>query len=38
LWDVATGKELRRFEVPGAVHHVAFSPDGKQALSAAIAW
>jgi RNA polymerase sigma factor (sigma-70 family) len=29
LWDVATGKELRRIETGIGVHAVAFSPDGK---------
>jgi RNA polymerase sigma factor (sigma-70 family) len=29
IWDVATGKELRRFEIPGHVNACAFSPDGK---------
>lgn len=30
LWDVASGKELRRFEERNAVHTIAFSPDGKR--------
>lgn len=34
LWEVATGKELRRFEHPGPVRSVAFSPDGRKALTA----
>src|SRR5205814_3289102 len=34
LWEVATGKELRRFEHGFSVYSVAFSADGKQALSA----
>jgi WD40 repeat protein len=35
LWDVATGKELRRLAGPrGAVTHVLFSPDGKMLISA----
>jgi WD40 repeat protein len=34
LWDVRTGKGLRRFEGhSGAVLAVAFSPDGRHALS-----
>lgn len=39
LWDVATGKELRR--LPGhtkAVRGVAFSPDGRRALSGGEDW
>jgi WD40 repeat protein len=36
LWDVDTGKELRRFELRGwQVYQVAFSPDGRHALSTA---
>ena len=35
LWDAKTGKELRRFNGhTDAVFAVAFSPDGRQALSA----
>jgi WD40 repeat protein len=35
LWDLETGKEVRRFEGhTSAVRHVAVSPDGKQFLSA----
>ncbi len=35
LWDVETGKEIRRFtEHRGWVTSVAFAPDGRQALSA----
>jgi len=34
LWDVSSGKELRRFEGhTGTVHSVCFSPDGRYALS-----
>jgi RNA polymerase sigma factor (sigma-70 family) len=29
LWDVASGKEVRRFRQGGQVFSVAFSPDGK---------
>lgn len=31
--DAASGKLLRKIEVPGAVHHVAISPDGRFAVS-----
>jgi RNA polymerase sigma factor (sigma-70 family) len=35
LWDLETGKELKRFEGhTGGVYGVAFSPDGKRAASA----
>ena len=38
LWDVKTGREIRRLEGhPGAVNAVAFSPDGRHAVSAGIA-
>jgi YVTN family beta-propeller protein len=30
--DIATGSVIRRIEVPGAVHHVAVSPDGRTAV------
>lgn len=33
LWDVASGKELRRFELAAAVFWVEFSPDGKSLLT-----
>ena len=34
LWDLETGKEVRRFEGhTDKVRAVAFSPDGKQAVS-----
>jgi WD40 repeat protein len=29
LWDVTTGKEVRRFSTEGTVHNVTFAPDGK---------
>jgi len=32
-WDVATGRELRVFGMSTATYDVAFSPDGKQAVS-----
>jgi WD40 repeat protein len=36
LWDVTTGKEVRRFSGHrAAVHSVAFSPDGRQIASGA---
>lgn len=31
--DAATGEVVRRIEVPGAVHHVAISPDGTTAVA-----
>jgi WD40 repeat protein len=33
LWDVRSGKELRRFQEKGTVDAVAFSADGRRALS-----
>src|SRR5262249_48319657 len=38
LWEVATGKELRRFKFPGEedVTSVAFSRDGRTALSGSV--
>ncbi len=39
LWDLKTGKELRVFragEQPHQIEAVAFSPDGKQAVSAGV--
>ena len=34
LWEVATGREVRRFSGHDkGVHDVAFSPDGRQALT-----
>jgi WD40 repeat protein len=36
LWDIATGEPIRRFEEhTGVVRDVAFSPDGKLAVSSA---
>lgn len=37
LWDVATGKEILRFDGHGTahVHHVEFSPDGTRVLTSA---
>lgn len=29
VWDIASGKELHRFDEKGEVYDVAFSPDGK---------
>ena len=34
LWDLATGRQLRRFTHDGWVFALAFSPDGKRALAA----
>ena len=34
LWDIATGKELSRFEPGRAIATAAFSPDGRFAVSA----
>lgn len=31
--DAQSGKVVRRIEVPGAVHHVAMSPDGRYAVT-----
>lgn len=31
--DAASGDVVRRIEVPGAVHHVAVSPDGRRAVA-----
>jgi WD40 repeat protein len=33
LWDIQTGKEVKRFDGPGNfVESVCFTPDGKKAL------
>jgi WD40 repeat protein len=33
LWDIATGKEIRKYSGPGiALESVAFTPDGKRAV------
>jgi WD40 repeat protein len=34
IWDVDTGKELKRLAHPNGAHDAAVSPDGKRALSA----
>jgi WD40 repeat protein len=37
LWDTATGKEIRRIEnLPRAVHHLAFSADGRTLATAGL--
>ena len=37
MWEVATGKEVRRFAGhPGGAFGVAFSPDGKYVLSGGV--
>jgi WD40 repeat protein len=33
LWDLTSGRELRRFDFPTRVLGVAISPDGRQALA-----
>jgi|GEM_PF-2324885 len=33
VWDVLTGKEIRRLPHDAVVFHVAFSPDGRQLLT-----
>jgi WD40 repeat protein len=37
LWEVATGKEVRRFPTDAYFEHVTFSPDGK-AVAASSGW
>jgi len=32
VWDLAAGKEVRRWSIPAWVYALALSPDGKQAL------
>lgn len=32
IWDAQTGQELRRFEIAGDIHAVAFHPDGRHIL------
>jgi WD40 repeat protein len=32
LWDLITGKELRRFSVKDSNHHFAFAPDGHSVI------
>jgi RNA polymerase sigma factor (sigma-70 family) len=34
LWDMNTGKEVRRLNPHGGVSHIAFSPDGKMLAAA----
>jgi WD40 repeat protein len=34
LWDAATGKELRQWDMGFLVYHLAFSPDGKRVATA----
>src|SRR5205823_3617849 len=38
LWDLAGVKEVRCFAMPGQVYAVAFSPDGRRALSGGNDW
>ncbi len=33
ILDASTGNSVRRLEVPGAVHHVSVSPDGRYAVA-----
>jgi WD40 repeat protein len=35
LWDLATGQEIRRFEPTPSILGISFSPDGRQAVTAA---
>jgi WD40 repeat protein len=34
VWDLGTGKEVRRMAHPGGIHGAALSPDGKRLLTA----
>ncbi|MCC6417489.1 MAG: serine/threonine protein kinase [Gemmataceae bacterium] len=34
VWDVATGQPLQEWQLPGAVHGIAFAPDGRHLLTA----
>jgi DNA-binding beta-propeller fold protein YncE len=34
LWDLKTGKALRKFSIQGQVRNVAFTPDGRKAVGA----
>jgi WD40 repeat protein/serine/threonine protein kinase len=36
VWDVAMGKEIRRFSVDGPIFTVTFSPDGQSVLPLAV--
>lgn len=36
VWDLGTGRSLKRWELPGAVNHVGFTPDLKFLLTANI--
>src|SRR5919199_465127 len=36
LWDAATGKEVRRWEVGQPVYAVAYAPDGKTVAAASV--
>ena len=38
LWDVSTGKELRRWKNPFGVRFVAFSQDGRAILTTGLDW
>ena len=33
LWDIATGQQLREFDMPDGASAVAFAPDGKTILT-----
>jgi len=36
LWDTESGKELKRWEMPGTVFGAVFSPDGRHVVTAQI--